>query len=276
MTTSSRKRAVLSRKALVILGCPGSFGTGGGGVSTVETNTTCKDIQRRNDYQYSTGEFRNAVNGGRVPISNSGEFQDVVREGFNVVRCSGSDNPAASCFKGVTELDDMVLQSVGSTPGSSSLFPITGETKLLLAPRVGSCLPSPSSTAKAPLYGIIVRIPVSLQTLKMVACQDLDLEPKTVLDTELVMVRLPRSTTPMLDKWRTEEVDANVTTRHSPSTLRVRGGITLLPPPPLCLHIPCHGNPVARSRSRPQPPLVVPCDLCDVFQYARVQLAEFV
>jgi hypothetical protein len=93
MTTFPRKRAVLSRKMLVILGSPGSFGTEGGGVSTVEMNTTYRDIQRRDDNHCSTGEFKNTVNGERVPISNSGEFQDIVREGFDVVRCSDSDNP---------------------------------------------------------------------------------------------------------------------------------------------------------------------------------------
>jgi hypothetical protein len=141
-------------------------------VSTIEVTNTYRDGI---SYQCSIGEFKNTVNGDRVAISSSGEFQDVVREGFDVVRRSADpavdyrldvaydDYPyeiswslqslttgavaAASCFKEVAELDYVLLQSVGLAPGSPSLLPTAIRLRSLanlrhfMAPPVGSYLP---------------------------------------------------------------------------------------------------------------------------------------
>jgi hypothetical protein len=77
---------------------------------------------------------------------------------------------------------------ISKSPPDGNPPPITGEPPPLhgSASRVLlSSVASPSSTTKAPPFGIVVRLLSVCTDAKMFACQDLDLEPKAVIDPAL-------------------------------------------------------------------------------------------
>ncbi len=91
-------RTLRDRTGTLIAGqSTGSFSTEGGTVSNIvdvaEVTFTFEMTDTYGDgicCQYGASRFKATVNGEPIAISSSGEFRDVVRESFDVVRRSAS------------------------------------------------------------------------------------------------------------------------------------------------------------------------------------------